>query len=415
MSQANAPNTISLLDLISVLIKRKWFIFFSTLFAAVFIVLYSIYTLRVPSDARFNYLPNYYKPTVKIRLLNEDQSSVSSLFGGSDLGLLASLAGASTGGSSNADLAQALLVGNRIMDELVLEFDILNRFNIVENPRTSSRAILRESFEMEFSASTGILTVSFQNVDKVFATELLTSAVSKLETVFDELTMRGIIEKKLFLEDSIAQYDRELRDAQRALINFQRSNNIIDITLQTESQLATVASLESQILVKETDLATLKETRRADDPEVLNVTRELNLLKTRRDITKLGQQDGTSTLDIPLAELPGLSAVYANLLGDIEILQVIYSSLRSQYETTKIEEKDNSERFQIIEEAEIPEIKAGPSRGKICMIVTLAVFFLSVFFAFILEYFERVKADPVESEKLAAIKRMLWRRRKKQA
>ncbi len=406
-------NTISLLDLIAVLVKRKWFILLSTCLAGVLIVMYSMYTLRAPSDARFNYLPNYFKPAVKIRLLSDEQGSISSMFGGGDLGILASIAGASGGGSSNAELAQTLIVGNRILDALIVEFNIIERYGIVENPRTSSRAALKEAFQTEFSASTGILTVSFENVDKVFATEILTRAVVKLESLFDELTMKGVLEKKRFLEETVAQYERELREAQRELINFQTKNNIIDIKLQTESQLATLSELESQILTTETDLATLKENRRPDDPEVLNTARELNLLKTRRDITNLGQKDDTKRLDIPLSELPGLSAVYANLVGDIEILQVIYSSLRSQYETTKIEEQDNSERFQVIEEAEIPEIKAGPSRGKICVIVTMSAFFLSVFIAFILEYFDRVKSDPVESEKLAAIKQMLWKPRKK--
>ena len=406
------PNTISLLDLIAVLVKRRWFIVISSFLAGVFIVLYSMYTLRAPADARFNYLPNYYKPNVRIRLLSDDQSSISSVFGGGDLGLLASIAGASGGGSSNAELAQTLIVSHRVLDELIAEFDIIGRYNITENPRTVSREALKSAFEMEYAASTGILTISYESADKVFATEILTSAVVKLESLFDELTMKGILEKKRFLAETVAQYEAELRAAQQTLIEFQTRNNIIDIKLQTESQLTTLTELESQILEKETNLGTLRENRRSDDPEVLNTARELNLLKTRRDVTKLGQKDDANTLDIPLSELPGLSAVYANLLGDIEILQVIYSSLRSQLETTKIEEKDNSERFQIIEKAEVPEVKAGPSRGKICVIVTMSAFFLSVFIAFILEYFDRVKADPTESEKLAAIKLMLWKPRK---
>ena len=58
--------------------------------------------------------------------------------------------------------------------------------------------------------------------------------------------------------------------------------------------------------------------RRSDDPEVLRITMELNLLKKRREITKLGQRYGEGASEIPLSELPELSAVYANLLGDIE-------------------------------------------------------------------------------------------------
>ena len=406
-------NTISLLDLVAVFIRRKWLILITSFLAGALIVLYSLYTLSAPADAKYNFLPNYYKPTTRVRLLDEEQSSISSALSGTDLGLLATLAGASSAASSSADLAQALLIGNRILDDLIAEFDIINKFEIIEYPKTKSRNMLREAFETEYDIATGILTISFESVDKVFATEILTSAVSKLESFFDELTIRGVLAKKQFLEESITAYESELNAAQQALINFQARNNIIDIQLQTQYQLNSLASLEGQILVKETELGALSKTRRADDPEVLRVTMELNLLKTRRDITKLGQRSAEDTLEIPLSQLPELSAVYANLLGDIEILQIIYSTLRSQFESVKIEEKDNSERFQIIEDAEIPEMKAGPSRGKICIVVTLSAFLLSVLLAFFLEYIARVKTDPTESAKLAEIREMLHRPRKK--
>ena len=406
-------NTISLLDLIAVLLRHRWLILISSFLAAALIVLYSIYTLRAPSDAKLNFLPNYYKPITQVRLIDEEQSSISSALSGSELGLLATLAGASAAGSSSADLAQALLVGNRILDDLVEEFEIIKKFDITENPKTKSRILLREAFETEFDVATGILTISFQSVDKVFATAILTSAVSRLEAFFDELTLRGVLAKKQFLEESIAGYETELKAAQQTLINFQARNNIIDIKLQTQYQLNSLANLEGQILIKETELGALSKNRRTDDPEVLRVTMELGLLKTRRDITKLGQRNAEDSLEIPLAQLPELSAVYANLIGDIEILQIIYSTLRSQYETVKIEEKDNSERFQVIEDAEIPEVKAGPSRGKICIVVTLSVFLVSVLLAFFLEYLKRVKTDPAESVKLAEIGGMLHRRRRK--
>ncbi len=411
--QSNNRNTLSLLDLVAVCVRRRWLIIITTAVAAVLIVLYSIYSLRASPDAKFNYLPTYYEPTTSVRIIDDEQSSVSSALSNSDLGILATLAGASAGGSSSADLAQSLLVGNRILDDLIDEFDIIDRFGIVENPKTSSRQLLRDAFNTDYDEATGLLTVGFKDVDKVFATEILTSAIEKLENLFDELSLQRVETKKNFLEESVASYEAELRAAQQKLIDFQARNNIVDIELQAQHQLSTLASLEGQILVKETELNALLENRRPDDPEVLRAKMALNLLKTRRDIITLGQKDNKNSLEIPLDELPELSAVYANLTGNIQILQVIYSSLRSQYESAKIEEKDNSERFQVVEPAEIPEVKAGPSRGKICIVVTLSAFLLSVLLAFFLEYLRRAKEDPVESEKIAEIRGMLRRRSRK--
>ena len=406
-------NTISLLDLIAVLAKRKWLIVITTAAAAVFIVLYSIYTIRAAPGAPFNKLPNVYRPQVKVRLQDQEGSSVSSLFSGGELGILASLAGGLSSGSSSAELALELLTGNQILDELIEEFNIIRRFGIDKNPKTSARMALTSAFDAEFSATTGIMTVTFGDTDKVFATEILTSAINKLENLFDSLTLRNIDEKKQSLENILAQYEKDLDVAQQELIDFQVKNKIIDIKLQTEYQLTALSDLESQILDKETELSALREFRRADDPEVQRMSRQLELLRSRQSLLKQGRRNDPNAIDIPQNDLPELSAIYFNLMRDLEILQAIYGGLRSQYETVKIEEKDKSQRFQIIEQAEVPEMKAGPSRAKICIIVTVTAFFLSVFAAFVLEYFERVKMDPQESEKLRMIKGMLWKSHKK--
>lgn len=406
-------NTISLLDLIAVIAKRRWLIFISTGVSAVVILFYSIFTIRAAPDARFNLLPNVYQPQVKVRLQDQEGSSISNLFSGTDIGILANLAGGLSGGSSSADLAQELLTGKQILDELIEEFDIIRRFGIERFPKTNSRKLLSSSFKTEFSTTTGIMTVAFESTDKVFATEILTAAIQKLEDLFDGLTLKNIDEKKLFLEDIIARYESDLGVAQQELINFQKEHKIIDIRLQTEYQLNAIAELENQILDKETELGAIREFRRVDDPEVQRISRELDLLKTRQNLVRNGGRTDPGAIDIPQSELPELSAIFLNLTRDLQILQTIYGGLRSQYETTKIEERDNSQRFQIIEQAEVPEVKAGPSRAKICIIVTATAFFLSVFFAFVLEYFERVKSDPQESEKLRMIKGMLWYSHKK--
>ena len=120
-----------------------------------------------------------------------------------------------------------------------------------------------------------------------------------------------------------------------------------------------------------------------------------------------GFSSGNDTFSVAQTELPELSARFLNLTRDLQIIQTIYSGLRSQYETVRIEEMNNSSRFQVIETAEVPEKKSWPRRSVICVVVTMAAFFFSVLAAFIKEYFVRARRDPVEAMKLDDIKRML--------
>ncbi|MCK4513925.1 MAG: hypothetical protein KAU31_01640, partial [Spirochaetaceae bacterium] len=85
-------DTISLLDLIAVLARRWRLIFFTTFFAAIGIVLFSIYTLRMPSDSPYNPLPNVYEPESQILLTDPSTGSgLSSALTNTDLGILAGL------------------------------------------------------------------------------------------------------------------------------------------------------------------------------------------------------------------------------------------------------------------------------------------------------------------------------------
>jgi uncharacterized protein involved in exopolysaccharide biosynthesis len=50
--------------------------------------------------------------------------------------------------------------------------------------------------------------------------------------------------------------------------------------------------------------------------------------------------------------------------------------------------------------AEVPDQKSGPGRGMLCIIVTFAAAFFSVFLAFVLNAVTNIKNDPEAMAKL---------------
>src|SRR5690554_1008820 len=86
---------ISLIDLASVLWKRKKMIITIVVSAMVFIIAYSIISLMLPSEKSF--LPNEYTPR-SLMIINDAKSSggaLSSMLSSSGMGGLAGLAGIS--------------------------------------------------------------------------------------------------------------------------------------------------------------------------------------------------------------------------------------------------------------------------------------------------------------------------------
>lgn len=85
---------------------------------------------------------------------------------------------------------------------------------------------------------------------------------------------------------------------------------------------------------------------------------------------------------------------------ELSVQEEVYKQLKAQYETLKVTMASEQPIFQILEYAEIPDQKSKPSRGKLCIIITFAAFFISVFIAFLLNAISNIKKDPEAMKKL---------------
>lgn len=89
---------------------------------------------------------------------------------------------------------------------------------------------------------------------------------------------------------------------------------------------------------------------------------------------------------------------------ELNAQQEVYTQLRTQLELLKVDMQTETPVFQVLERPSIPDIKSGPSRGKLCIIVTFAAFFVSIFLAFLLNAIENIKKDPEAMAKLKSTK-----------
>lgn len=88
---------------------------------------------------------------------------------------------------------------------------------------------------------------------------------------------------------------------------------------------------------------------------------------------------------------------------ELGVKRQVYSQLKVQYELLKVNMASEVPVFQILEVAEVPDLKSGPSRGTLCIMVTFAAGFFSVFLAFALNFVENIRKDPVAMAKLRGI------------
>jgi uncharacterized protein involved in exopolysaccharide biosynthesis len=98
--------------------------------------------------------------------------------------------------------------------------------------------------------------------------------------------------------------------------------------------------------------------------------------------------------------IPSISLDISRIQLELGAQRQVYTQLKVQYELLKITIAIEKPVFQILEMAEVPDRKSGPSRGLICIIVTFAAGFFSVFLAFVLNAIENIRKDPEAMAKL---------------
>jgi uncharacterized protein involved in exopolysaccharide biosynthesis len=322
---------ISLIDLIAVLWQRKVMIIIITLIAVIGVVIFSVMSLILPPEKSF--MPNVYT-TKALMLINNSSSSgggISSMINSSGLGGLASLVGMSLAPSStNSQLAVYLVETNLLLDSVVDEFDLINRYKIEKYPRAESRKKLKKLLIAEVDSSSGVLSISFTDIDPVFAQSVVNYCTVYLEKRFEEL---GVDQNKI----------------------------------EKENLEISIANTYNEILKLE------EESRRLE-----------------HSVASVSLYGG----------LQAISIEANRILMELEAQKQIYTQLKVQYELLKVTMASEQPVFQILEMADVPDQKSGPSRGLLCVIVTFAAGFFAAFLAFAQNAVANVKKDPGAMAKL---------------
>jgi uncharacterized protein involved in exopolysaccharide biosynthesis len=103
--------------------------------------------------------------------------------------------------------------------------------------------------------------------------------------------------------------------------------------------------------------------------------------------------------------IPSISLDLSRIQLELDAQRQVYTQLKVQYELLKVTMASEKPVFQILEMAEVPDQKSGPSRGMLCVIVTFAAAFFSIFLAFVLNAITNIRKDPEAMAKLKGPRR----------
>lgn len=411
-------STISLLDLVAVLMKQKLLIAGVTLGAIILLLAINLLAKFLPAENPLNLVPDTFTSEVQIYLTAKNSSgSLSNLLSSSsDSGLagIASLAGLTGGGvSPEAALAQELLKSRPLLDSVAEDLDLYERLNLDENPKTAAREFLSDNMTVEYKSDSGIFSITFEDTDREFTKEIIDTVVVHLERFYRSINQERNNQNLAFVEERVEEFARNKDLARQRLKTFQEKNQLF-VPLGTAASAAgaaqsfqapqLIAEYTAMIVTKQLEIQGLLEYLSEDAAQVRRLRNEITLLQNAIRELRYGDSENLPIDTIPESQINQVLLEYQDLARELQLQESLYSQFLLQAESIRIQNSDKTSTFQVIGPAEVPEKKSAPSRAMIMVVGTAGAFFLAVFLAFFREYLQRVKQDPEEGKKLQAIK-----------
>jgi tyrosine-protein kinase Etk/Wzc len=356
-----------LIHYISVLVSYKWLIVTITLTAAVLSVAFSIVSRELPAGK--SPLPNLYTAISVILLQREEGVSLEATL--ASLGLI--VPGTTGTGSAGFDIGQlAIRVMNsrEYVDTLLEDFSFYSKYSLSREHKTNARQMLLSPTHFAYDRTTRTLSISYTSTDPVFARDMVKRMVELLNEWF--LTRGGTSKQKqkAFLEQKLKEVSADISRLEDQVKKFQETYGVMRVEDLAASQSQILENLRSQARLKEIEIQNYMKFVKIEDPTLIMMKSERdNLLEQIKKIES-GFTNPSGTIVPSKQELPDLAQKFDTLTSALRIQKNIFEALSQQYELAKLS-VESEPVFQVLEAAEVPDVKSGPSRGKICVVATL--------------------------------------------
>ncbi|KAA0888009.1 GumC family protein [Oryzomonas rubra] len=365
---------INLLELLQVVARRKSVIIKICTAAVIIAVCYSL-TLK-----------NIYSASAKILPpQKESGGGLSALL--SQAGGLASLAGGMGGLGGSTDLYLGILKSRSVADSVIKRLSLQKEFEAKSIDETRKKLEGAVKFK---AGKDGIISIDAESRDPQKAAQLANTFVAELGRRSVELNLSKAGAERVFLEKRLEVVKQDLRNAENDMKAFQEKYKTFKVDSQATVAIEGIARLKAEIITKEGQLATLRNSMTDESSEVKALQAGIARLKGQ-----LGSMSGSGGNDVipAVGNIPGLGVEYVRKMRELKTQEAIFEQLTKQYEVAKISEAKDSSSVQVLDEAVAPLKKSKPRRSMIVILAAVTAFFASIFLVFIQEYLSKLSPE----------------------
>lgn len=386
--------TLDLLDIVFSLVSHKHMIFWVT------------FAMGMLGLAIALIIPPYYTATAVIMTPQQDQSSASALIG--QLGALGSLGGAasSLGLKSPADLYVGILGSRTIADDLIERFHLQSLYKVKLRVDARHKLTTQSTFE---AGKDGLIYIRVKTHNPNLSASLANGYVDELYQTNSRLAIGQAAQRRMFYDQQLQNEKTLLAKAEDALKQTEEKTGVVQLTGQTEMTIRNIATTRAMIASMQVQLDAAKTYETAESGDVQRMEQEIDTLnKQLANLQDAATRQQPGDVEVPAGRVPAVSLEYLRKFREVRYHETLFELLAKQAEAASLDEAKSAPLIQVVDHAEVPERKSGPSR----ILITLGLAFFgllcSTSWAIGRNMLGQMKVQPGTGQRLAMLKET-WR------
>jgi capsular polysaccharide transport system permease protein len=207
-------------------------------------------------------------------------------------------------------------------------------------------------------SASGIITISAQGFDSLFANQLVQEIVKQAEWYINSIGHQLAKSQLAFITQEYDNIELKLQKAQTKLLNFQQKYNLLDPTSEGAALQQIAYGLENQITAKETELKNLEHIMSSSSSRILSLKHELSSLKKQLFNERQKMAEGVNNL----RSIGDILAEFTDLKVRMELALQAYTASQVSLEKSRIEAYRQLKYLITVDAATTPEENKYPER-----------------------------------------------------
>lgn len=306
------------------------------------------------------------------------------------LSILASLSGGSSASSNLAsdmlgvNSSGALYIGilkcRSVQDRIIDKFNLRSSFKA--STYDSARKALAGNTSVDEDRRSGIIAITVTDTEPHRAAAIARAYVDNLNLLLAQSSTSSARQERIFLEERLNGVRQDLESAELKLSQFSAKNSTIDVKGQAQAMFEASSKLQAELIVEQAEYQGLQQIYTPDNVRVRAAKARIDDLQR-----SLQEMDGNAALesaspkdgDFPsIRQLPTLGVGYTDLYRQVKIDESVYELLTERWELASVEEARDTPTAQMLDEPDVPERKASPSRRLIVFAGVSGALFLAM-------------------------------------